>query len=83
MSGLFKAGQLVVSVHWSEEPIPLYNKTGTNVPFYEASDVRVIGHLEKSDIAIIIGTTRSGVDVYVVGPHGSGWTFGALLSVVT
>lgn len=72
---IFKAGQLVV-LAW-EDSTQLYS-----VPS-DIKDVRVIGWLEKRDVALVVTADRSdGSRVYVVGPHGGGWTFGALLKIL-
>jgi hypothetical protein len=45
--------------------------------------MRIIGVLKKNDIAIVIATYRDdGSQVYVLGPNGSGWTYGAYLNVL-
>lgn len=46
-------------------------------------EVRAIGWLVTGEVALVIarGTTKSG-DVYVLGPHGSGWAPAAFLHAV-
>lgn len=42
-----------------------------------------VSHLTKADTAIVVSLSNSdGRCVYVVGPHGAGWTFGAYLKRV-
>ena len=42
-----------------------------------------VSHLTKHDTACVVSLSSSdGRCVYVVGPHGAGWTFGALLKKV-
>ena len=39
-----------------------------------------ISHLTARDTAVVVSlSSHDGRCVYVVGPHGPGWTFGALL----
>jgi len=78
MAGIFESGQLVgVNPHT--------NPTG-NVDLYSvpggSDDVRVIGTLRPHDVALVISSYRSGTSVYVLGPHGGGWAFGAFLKVL-
>jgi len=83
MSGIFKAGQLVKPVSWLDEPIDLFSVPGGARPM--AGDVlpRRISRLETREVALVIAIERSdGGSVYVLGPHGGGWAFGAFLEVV-
>jgi hypothetical protein len=44
---------------------------------------RIIGRLEQKEMALVIAIERAdGGSVYVIGPHGGGWAFGAFLTVV-
>ncbi len=78
MAGIFRSGQLV-GVN------PLTNPVG-KVDLYSvpggSDDVRVIGSLKPTDVALVISSYRGGSSVYVVGPHGGGWAFGAFLKVI-
>ena len=83
MSGIFRAGQLVSPVEFEEEGIDLYSLPGGAKAFRGTEDLRVIGRLEKKDLALVVATERTdGGSVYVVGPHGGGWAFGAFLTIV-
>lgn len=83
MSGVFKAGQLVKLVDWLDEPIDLFNAPGGARPIVGQVLPRIISKLGKRDIALVIAIERSdGGSVYVLGPHGGGWAFGAFLEVV-
>lgn len=78
MAGIFRAGQLV-GVNPS-------TNSGNNVDLYSvpggSDDVRIIGSLKPTDVALVISSYRGGSSVYVVGPHGGGWAFGAFLKVI-
>jgi hypothetical protein len=78
MAGIFKAGQLVtIDERTNSAPITeLYSVPGG------ADDVRVIGRLSPKDVALVIASWHGGTSIYVIGPSGGGWTFGALLKVV-
>ena len=78
MAGIFKIGQLVgVNERTSSASITeLYSVPGG------ADDVRVIGHLKSKDVALVVATWHGGTAVYVIGPNGGGWAFGALLKAV-
>lgn len=42
-----------------------------------------VSHLTSKDTAVIVSLSNADARcVYVVGPHGAGWTFGALLKRV-
>lgn len=83
MSGVFKAGQLVSPVQWTEEGCDLFSVPGGARPIAGTVLPRIIGRLEKRDIGLVIAIERSdGGSVYVIGPHGGGWAFGAFLVVV-
>lgn len=79
MSGQFKSGQLVSIVEWTDA-VELYNVPGGNKQDY--SEPKVIGKMLRADAALVLYVTKLGGDVYVHGPHGSGWTFGAFLTVM-
>lgn len=74
----FRAGDLVMlnlvdSVDLFDQPFELNNPSGDPV-----------SHMDKSDTAVVVSlSSHDGRCVYVVGPHGAGWTFGALLKRVT
>jgi len=83
MSGVFKAGQLVKPVEWLDENVDLYSVPGGARPIAGKILPRVISKLESRDVALVIALERSdGGSVYVLGPHGGGWAFGAFLEVV-
>lgn len=43
-----------------------------------------VSHLTKRDTAVVVSLSNlDGRCVYVVGPHGAGWTFGAFLKRMT
>jgi hypothetical protein len=49
----------------------------------QAPKVKVVGRLRKRDVGLVIAVERTdGGSVYVVGPNGVGWAFGALLVVI-
>ncbi len=78
MAGIFRSGQLV-GVNQLTNPVgkvDLYSVPGGT------DDVRVIGSLRPHDVALVISSYRGGSSVYVVGPHGGGWAFGAFLKVI-
>jgi len=75
MSGLFKAGQLVRIVDFEEGPVYLWNEPGNL-----NANARSTGMIRAKDVALVIALNRAdGSNIYVVGPSGGGWTFGALL----
>lgn len=83
MSGVFRAGQLVKLVDWLDEPQGLYSLPGGARPYPGTVLPRQISRLEKGNVALVIAIERSdGGSVYVLGPHGGGWAFGAFLEVV-
>ena len=83
MSGIFRAGQLVKPVGWVEEDLDLFSVPGGARPLAGRQLPRIISHLGKRDIALVIAIERSdGGSVYVLGPKGGGWAFGAFLEVV-
>lgn len=47
-----------------------------------AVDFMIVGRLSTNDVAIVISTFRNNASVYVLGPTGGGWTFGAQLVAV-
>jgi len=78
MAGTFRPGQLV-GLNELTDPsmsLPLHSVPGGTV------DVRTIGRMTAQDVALVIGVTAGCASVYVVGPNGSGWTFGAMLKLV-
>jgi hypothetical protein len=82
MSGLFRAGQLVSMASWTNDGCDLFNAPGM-VAKSTDERVRVIGRLDKHDVGLIVALERAdGGSVYVIGPHGGGWAFGAFLVVV-
>ena len=73
MSGIFRVGQLVKS-SGLEDNMDLFSEPPPGVN----GDLRIIGKLEKLDVAIVIALARGDCGcIYVLGPHGSGWAFGA------
>ena len=78
MAGIFRAGQLVtIDERTSSTPTTeLYSCPGGT------EDVRVIGQLRAKDVALVVASWHGGTSIYVIGPMGGGWTFGALLRVV-
>lgn len=78
MPGIFRPGQLVGPNELTDprESLPLHS-----VPA-GATDVRIVGRLAPRDVALVITTTVGCMSVYVVGPNGAGWTFGAMLKPV-
>jgi hypothetical protein len=83
MSGIFRAGQLVTPVKWTEEGCDLFNAPGGARPLTGNVLPRIIGRLEKHDVGLVVAIERSdGGSVYVIGPRGGGWAFGAFLVVV-
>ena len=82
VSGLFKAGQMVSPVDWTDEPIDLFNLPG-GTSSVGSETVKVVGKLQPRDVALVVSIERAdGSNVYVIGPHGGGWAFGAFLKVV-
>lgn len=73
----FRAGDMV-TVNLVDA-IDLYDQ-----PFELDSPVgHPVSHLTKADTAIVVSLSNfDGRCVYVVGPHGAGWTFGAYLKRV-
>ncbi len=83
MSGIFKAGQLVRPVAWNDETVDLFNVPGGARPTANGEKARVIGRLEQKAVALVIAVERAdGGSVYVIGPTGGGWAFGAFLTIV-
>lgn len=83
MSGIFKPGQMVKLVEWAGEHVDLFNTPALGRTKASQPLPRVIGRLLQKDVALLIARERSdGSNVYVLGPHGGGWTYGALLTVV-
>lgn len=78
MPGIFRPGQLVGPNELIDPrgSLPLHSVPGG------ADDVRTIGRLTTKDVALVIGVTTGCASVYVVGPNGGGWTFGAMLKLV-
>lgn len=78
MAGIFRPGHLVRLNELTDpsETLPLHSVPGGTV------DVRTIGRMTTNDIALVIGVTAGCASVYVIGPGGSGWTFGAMLKLV-
>ena len=78
----FNSGQLVTPLPWAapeEGGMGLYNVPGGA----RTDDVRRVSQLLSTDVAMIVGGTsaRDG-NVYVIGPHGGGWTFVTLLRIL-
>lgn len=72
----FKSGDLVTVA--MSEVIILYNE-----PFHPLKEAKPLSHLTNSDTAVIISLSNyDGRSVYVIGPHGGGWTFGGYLKKV-
>lgn len=82
MSGIFKVGQMVSVLDWHDDNLELYDAPAGRL---SADDVgtRVIGTLKHGDVALVVATERTdGGCVYVIGPNGGGWAFGAFLNIV-
>lgn len=75
MAGIFRPGQLVGlnELTSSTGTTELYNVPGGT------DDVRIIGRLFSRDVALVVAVHQRGASVYVVGPSGGGWAFGAQL----
>lgn len=44
------------------------------------SKIAIVGHLASGETAVIVSVERHDCrSVYIVGPHGSGWTLGGYL----
>jgi hypothetical protein len=83
MSGVFKAGQLVKPVEWLDEDVDLYSIPGGARPIAGKILPRVISRLGKRDVALVIALERAdGGSVYLLGPNGGGWAFGAFIEVI-
>ena len=83
MSGIFRSGQLVSPVGWMTEGCDLFNTPGGASPGDAIDPPRVIGQLCHCDVALVVAIDRADCSaVYVIGPHGGGWAFGAFLTVV-
>jgi hypothetical protein len=83
VSGVFKAGQLVAPVTWTEDGCDLFSVPGGARPIVGRELPRIIGRLEPHDIGLVIAIERAdGGAVYVIGPHGGGWAFGAFLIII-
>ena len=53
-------------------------------PFGPGEAGHPVSHLTSHDTAVVVSlSSHDGKCVYVIGPHGAGWTFGALLKRVT
>ena len=82
MGGIFKVGQMVAPLDWHIEPLDLFDVPAGRIKVMD-KPCRVIGRLEHNDIALVISTERTdGGCVYVIGPNGSGWAFGAFLRII-
>lgn len=74
----FRAGDMVTvnlveSTDLFDQPFELDNPGG-----------QPVSHLSNKDTAIVVSLSNAdGRCVYVIGPHGAGWTFGAFLKKVT
>ena len=83
MSGVFRAGQLVTPVKWLDEDVDLFSVPGGARPIAGTMLPRTIGKLGLGKVALVIAIERAdGGSVYVLGPGGGGWAFGAFLEVV-
>lgn len=80
MSGLLKPGHLVTPSTFGTDDsdrVALYSDPSSVV------DLRVVGWLSSRDVALVVALLRAdGAAVYVIGPNGSGWTHGAVLTIV-
>jgi hypothetical protein len=80
----FKAGQLVQLVGWLDQGVGLLNMPGHAIHGF--GDARLIGHLMPWHVSLVVYVDHvertDGSNVYVIGPHGGGWTFGTWLVVV-
>lgn len=82
MSGAFKAGQMVSPLDWHDDPLDLFDVAPGRI-CAGAAEARVIGQLLPDDVALVVAIERSdGSSIYVIGPSGSGWAFGAFLKIV-
>jgi hypothetical protein len=82
VSGIFRAGQLVTPEDWVDPALELYNEPDVLAASWSTL-AYVLGTLEPGDVAMVIAVPkRDGSSVYVLGPNGGGWTFGAMLKVV-
>ena len=52
-------------------------------PFAADEPGHPVSHLTCADTAVVVSlSSHDGKCVYIIGPHGAGWTFGALLKRV-
>lgn len=71
-----KSGDLVTVT--LNEVIILYD-----VPFHPLTEAKPLAHLTNSDTAVVVSLSNyDGRSVYIVGPHGAGWTFGGYLKKI-
>lgn len=76
----FRAGDMVRGSDLSTDVIELFDSPPG--PLYHGE--AVIAHLKRGESALVVSLDRhDGRCVYVMGPHGGGWTFGAFLQRVT
>lgn len=62
--------------------VDLCNLPGGGKAIREVDDLKVIGRLNKGDVALVVHVSNRGGDIYLHGSGGSGWTFGAWLKVM-
>lgn len=75
---IFKPGQLVRFNEDYGDGASLYN-----VPGGFDKNALATSMILRRDVAVVIAVGRSdGSQVYVLGPHGGGWTFGAFLKIL-
>lgn len=81
MRSSFSPGQLVTAKAWLDDDIELYDRPpGSKTA---SSNARIIGRLVPADVAVVVALGRAdGSKLYVLGPRGGGWTFGAYLQLV-
>lgn len=79
MSGRFRPGQLVCHAGLEDDSIDLYSSPWSG----DISKARIIGHMKINDVALVVAIAKAdGSMVYVLGPNGGGWAFGAFLRIV-
>jgi hypothetical protein len=80
---IFRPGQLVrlSALHSDDLAVELYSFP-PGAALADDGDSRVVGRLDHADVALVIALgNRDGSKLYVFGPHGGGWTFGAFFEI--
>lgn len=81
MAAGLRPGQLVTTPSWFDDDIELYASMPGSA---DTSNLRVVGRIVPHDVALVLALGRKdGSKIYVLGPRGSGWTFGAFFNTVT